>query len=226
MRMKYNDPELRQRLASEYVLGTLHGRARARFERLLLSDAQLRDEVAGWQTRLMPLADALPPVTPPPRVWRGIQSRIGVQAVSRWSLAFWRNLGLVSTVATAALALYIAVTPLRSPEISYVALITDTHAKPAWVVSASNAQLTIKSLAPRTLAANQSLQLWLLPTGGKPVSLGLVPLTGSKTATLSAQVGDQFAHAPAVAISLEPAGGSPTGQPTGPVLYQGPLVTS
>ena len=224
--MKYNDPDLRQKLASEYVLGTLHGRARARFERLLLSDAQLRDEVAAWQTRLMPLADALPPVTPPPRVWRGIQSRIGVQAASRWSLAFWRNLGLVSTAAAAALALYIAVTPLRSPEITYVALITNTHAKPAWVVSASNAQLTIKSLAPRTLAANQSLQLWLLPTGGKPVSLGLVPLTGSKTATLSTQVGDQFAHAPAVAISLEPAGGSPTGQPTGPVLYQGPLVAS
>lgn len=224
--MKYNDPELRQRLASEYVLGTLHGRARARFERLLLSDARLRDEVAAWQTRLMPLADALPPVTPAPRVWRGIQSRIGVQAVSRWSLAFWRNLGLVSTAAAAALALYIAITPLRTPEITYVALITDTQAKPAWVVSASGSQLTIKSLAPRTLAANQSLQLWLLPAGGKPVSLGLVPLAGSKTAALPTQVSGQFAHAQAMAVSLEPAGGSPTGQPTGPVLYQGPLVAS
>lgn len=224
--MKYNDPELRQRLASEYVLGTLHGRARARFERLLLSDARLRDEVAAWQTRLMPLADALPPVTPPPRVWHGIQSRIGIQVVSRWSLAFWRNLGLVSTAAAAALALYIAVTPLRSPEITYVALITDTHAKPAWIVSASNAHLTIKSLTPRTLAANQSLQLWLLPAGGKPVSLGLVPLAGSKTTVLPTQAGGQLAHAQAMAISLEPTGGSPTGQPTGPVLYQGPLVAS
>lgn len=225
--MKYNDPELRQRLASEYVLGTLHGHARARFERLLLSDARLRDEVAAWQTRLLPLADALPPVAPPPRVWRGIQSRIGLQQeVSRRSLAFWRNLGLVSTAAAAALALYIAVTPPRTPEMTYVALITDTHAKPAWIVSARNAQLTIKSLAPHTLAANQSLQLWLLPAGGKPVSLGLVPLAVSKTAVLPTQVGAQFAHAQAMAISLEPAGGSPTGQPTGPVLYQGPLVAS
>ena len=224
--MKYNDPELRQRLASEYVLGTLHGRARARFERLLRSDARLRDEVAAWQTRLMPLADALPPINPPPHVWRNIQTRLGMQTVSRWSLAFWRNLGLVSTAAALMLAVYIAIVPLRAPALTYVALINDTQAKPAWVVSASGSQLTIKSLAPRTLAANQSLQLWLLPTGAKPVSLGLVPLTGSKTAALPTQVSGQFAHAPAVAISLEPAGGSPTGQPTGPVLFQGPLVTS
>ncbi|BBP03195.1 hypothetical protein TPL01_06200 [Sulfuriferula plumbiphila] len=224
--MKYNDPELQQRLAGEYVLGTLQGRARARFERLLLRDASLRDEVAAWQTRLMPLAHALPPVAPPPRVWRRIQARIGVQAVSRWSLVFWRNLGLVSTAAAAGLALYIAVAPMRTPEIAYVALITDTHAKPAWIVSARASQLTIKALAPRMLAANQSLQLWLLPEGGKPVSLGLVPLAGSKTAVLPTQVRGQFAHAQAVAISLEPAGGSPTGQPTGPVLYQGPLVVS
>ncbi|MHB1334099.1 MAG: anti-sigma factor [Sulfuriferula sp.] len=224
--MKYNDPELRQKLASEYVLGTLHGRARAHFERLLLSDASLRDEVAAWQTRLMPLADAIPSVNPPPRVWRNIQTRLGMQAVSRWSLAFWRNLGLVSTVAALMLAVYIAIVPLRTPALTYVALINDTQAKPAWVVSASGSHLTVKSLAPRKLAANQSLQLWLLPTGGKPVSLGLVPLTGSKTAALPTQVSSQFAHAPAVAISLEPAGGSPTGQPTGPVLYQGPLVTS
>ncbi|MES2366882.1 MAG: anti-sigma factor [Pseudomonadota bacterium] len=224
--MKYNDPELRQKLASEYVLGTLHGRARARFERLLRNDARLRDEVAAWQTRLMPLADAVPPVNPPPRVWRNIQTRLGMHAVSRWSLTFWRNLGLVSTAAALMLAVYIAIVPLRTPALAYVALINDTQAKPAWVVSASGSQLTIKSLAPRTLAANQSLQLWLLPTGGKPVSLGLMPLTGSKTAALPIRVSDQFAHAPAVAISLEPAGGSPTGQPTGPVLYQGPLVTT
>jgi anti-sigma-K factor RskA len=213
--MKYNDSDLRQKLASEYVLGTLHGRARARFERLLLSDARLRDEVAAW-----------PSVTPPPRVWRNIRTRIGMQAVSRWSLTFWRNLGLISSAAALMLAVYIAIAPPRTPTATYVALINDTHAKPAWVVSANGSQLTIKSLAPRSLAANQSLQLWLLPTDAKPVSLGLVPLAGSKTAALPIQVSGQFAHAPAVAISLEPAGGSPTGQPTGPVLYQGPLITS
>lgn len=224
--MNYNDPELQQKLAGEYVLGTLRGLARARFERLLLRDDALRDAVAAWQTRLMPLTDALRPIDPPPRVWRRIRERLGMQAKSRWSLAFWRNMSLASTAAAIMLALYIGIAPLRTGEVSYIALISDTQAQPAWIVSQRNSRLTIKALSPRALASNQALELWLLPEGAKPVSLGLVPLAGSQTVVLPESVRNQFARASAVAISLEPTGGSPTGQPTGPVLYQGPLVNS
>ena len=224
--MRYSDPELQRRLAGEYVLGTLQGRARARFERLLRRDSGLRDEVAVWQEQLMPLASALPPIAPPTRVWRNLQTRLGMRATTRFSLAFWRNLGLISSTAVAALALYIAIAPLRAPGPAYVAVIADAQAKPAWIVSTRDTTLTIKALTPRTLAANQSLELWLLPEGGKPVSLGLMPLAGSKTALLPAPVRGQFAHAQAVAVSVEPVGGSPTGQPTGPVVYQGALIVS
>ena len=224
--MRYNAPELQRRLAGEYVLGTLQGRARARFERLLRRDSGLREEVTVWQEQLMPLAAALPPVAPPTRVWRSIQARLGMRAATRFGLTFWRNLGLISTTAVAALALYIAVAPMRAPGPAYVAVIADAQAKPAWIVSTRDTTLTIKAVAARTLAANQSLELWLLPEGGKPVSLGLMPLAGSKTAALPLQVRGQFARAHAMAVSVEPAGGSPTGQPTGPVLYQGALIVS
>jgi len=224
--MQYKDPELQRRLAGEYVLGTLKGRARTRFERLLRRDSGLRDEVTVWQEQLMPLAAALPPVAPPTRVWRNLQTRLGMRAATRFSLAFWRNLGLISSTAVAALALYIAVAPMPAPGPAYVAVIADAQAKPAWIVSSRDTTLTIKAVTPRTLAANQSLELWLLPEGGKPVSLGLMPLTGSKTALLPAPVRGQFARAQAVAVSVEPAGGSPTGQPTGPVVYQGALIVS
>ena len=67
--MNYRHPELRDRLASEYALGTLHGLARKRFERLMRDDADLRRSVAEWQERLMPMAQAIAPVNPPKRVW-------------------------------------------------------------------------------------------------------------------------------------------------------------
>ena len=73
--MNYRNPQLRDRLASEYALGTLHGRARKRFERLLRNDADLRRNVIQWQERLTPMAQAVAPVNPRKRVWRNIEKR-------------------------------------------------------------------------------------------------------------------------------------------------------
>lgn len=224
--MNYRNPELRNKLAAEYVLGTLRGRARTRFERLMQQDRQLRDEVADWQTRMMPLADSLVPVRPRNRVWQEIRSSLGFETVSRWSLVFWRNLGVVSTAAAILMAVYIAVLPLRTTAPDYVAVIADKQAKPIWLLSSSDTFLTVKSLIPRTVIAGRSLELWLLPDGGKPVSLGLLPLDGSKTATLPYAVAKLMANSHTVAVSLEPAGGSPTGQPTGPILYQAPMAAN
>ena len=224
--MNYHNPELQQKLAGEYVLGTLRGQARSRFEQLMQRDVDLRDEVADWQTRLMPLADSLTPVNPPKRVWQGIRDSLGFQVVSRWSLVFWRNLGLISTTAAVMLAIYIAVVPMHAVAPGYLAVIADAQAKPGWLISSNDNTLTIKSLTHRTLASNRSLELWLLPDGGKPVSLGLLPLTGNKTAQLSAALKNVMAHSHTVAVSLEPAGGSPTGQPTGPVLYEAAMVVN
>ena len=66
----YKNPQLRDKLAAEYVLGTLRGRARARFESLLRYDPALRRTVADWEARVTPLAAAASEITPPPRVWR------------------------------------------------------------------------------------------------------------------------------------------------------------
>src|SRR5258708_19773527 len=80
--VRYDRPELRDRLASEYALGTLHGGARRRFERLLVNDRALRDAVAEWQERLAPLVEGLDPVAPPPALLGRIEKSIGIAPAS------------------------------------------------------------------------------------------------------------------------------------------------
>ncbi len=89
-----------------------------------------------------------------------------------------------------------------------------------WVVSADKAltQLRVTPLQPVAIGANNSLQLWLIPAGQQPVSLGL--LNVHETTQLKLAARDTLKNA-VIAVSLEPQGGSPTGQPTGPVLYSG-----
>jgi anti-sigma-K factor RskA len=121
--MNYADPELHDRLAAEYALGTLRGPARRRFERLLSEDAYLRDLAEDWELRVNLLGESAPPVAPPARVWERIAQRIGPAAVPvrdkrlrrLWqSLGFWRGVSLAAAGAAAALAVYVA---LRPPEV-------------------------------------------------------------------------------------------------------------
>jgi anti-sigma-K factor RskA len=76
--VRYDRPELRDRLAAEYALGTLHGSARRRFERLLVTNRALRDAVSEWQDRLAPLGEGLEPVAPPPALLARIEKGIGI----------------------------------------------------------------------------------------------------------------------------------------------------
>ena len=117
--MNYREkPELIDRLAAEYVLGTLSGGARRRFATWLAGNAALRANVAHWEARLSPLTAVVAPVQPPERVWQGIAAAIKPQAsastnrVSIWdSLSFWRGLGLTTSGLAAALAVFVGVRP-------------------------------------------------------------------------------------------------------------------
>src|SRR5687768_5350551 len=134
----YGNPELRERLASEYVLGTLRGPARARFQSLLKYDAALRRVVAEWESRLTPMAAAAAEIEPPARLWRRIAARIGRKpARGRWwaSLALWRIFAAASLAAVLALGIYVGRLPRPEPPIAMVAVMADDKARPAMVVS-------------------------------------------------------------------------------------------
>jgi anti-sigma-K factor RskA len=219
-----NKPELRERLAAEYALGTLRGRARERMRRWLDDDPELAREVERWEARLAPLAEAVQPLAPPARVWPKIEQRLWFRKPS----SLWKALGLVASGAAAALAAVALLLPLQPTEVpaSYIAVLSDPKTShPVLVATAARTErvLHVTTLDPAIHVSGRSLELWALPRGGQPKSLGLV--AGEKTELKLVAAADQsLGEVPALAVSLEPQGGSPTGQPTGPVLYTGPCV--
>lgn len=244
-RLPAND-RLRDALAAEYVIGTLQGRARTRFTRHLRDDAELRLRVTAWEERLSPLIHALPERTPPARVWQHIAERIGAgkrktESGGFWNnLAFWRGFGLAAGAFATALLAVMLVRPLAPEAPAPVAKVTPSEVLPAYVavlsdpktqrpvllvsVARDSNQLMVKMLAEQKLAEDRALELWALPPQSNPRSLGLVNAAGSTMIKLTASADTTLGAVPALAVSLEPRGGSPTGLPTGPVLYSGPFV--
>lgn len=143
--MKYRDkPELVDRLAAEYVLGTLAGGARRRFVSWLRHDAALRSCVAEWEKRLVPLSALVTPAQPSPMVWQAIAAAIGpakpakpARAETLWqSLAFWRGFGLAASGLAAVLLVFIG---FRPPEvIERVRVVERTVEKPLRVSDGAN----------------------------------------------------------------------------------------
>ena len=230
--MDYSRPELADQLAADYVAGTLRGAARRRFEALLPAHASLSQAVRDWQDRLMPLTFGIEPQTPPPHVWQRIASRIGGTAVHApvavpwWGrLTFWRGLSAVATVAALSLSVLLANPGPAQPPIVVVLSSTAPAAEgpvtASFVASISGdgRAVVTKPLLNVSLEANRALELWALPASGAPRSLGLISASGASVV----QKNKVQAGTAALAVSLEPAGGSPTGAPTGPVLFVGKL---
>lgn len=235
--MKYDSPKLRDMLAAEYALGTLRGPARRRFEKLLARDRRLGDLVEDWSARLNLMAETVPAIAPHPRVWRAIEARLdragAAQASARPShaLRLWRALAVFSSAVAVTLLVYVGLGPVRAPDVAPVAvLLSDPAGKQGWIVRLvaapkGAAQMRVATLGPPSAAPGKSFELWVLPaSGAAPISLGLLPEQGEGLLSMPPAALSELAGAAALAVSLEPAGGSPTGAPTGPVLTQGRLT--
>lgn len=238
--MNYNNADLIDRLAAEYVVGTLHGAARRRFEGVLAGHIPLRHAVQQWEQRLFWLSMRLAPIQPPPNVWAHIERRIApaktIVPVAPGSSRLWQALA----ASAAAIAVVLGTLLLtRVPEVQvqvkierqaveaeHTAILADATA-PIWVLNAfpQSGEVRVQAVRSVDLADNQSFQLWMLPdSGAPPVSLGLLPRTGAAVLKVSAEQLSTLTASSKVAVSIEPAGGSPTGAPTGPIPYIAPLL--
>ena len=84
--MNLSRPDRRERLdrlAAEFALGTSTSRVRRRLSAIATRDRVVADALTEWERRLAVLADAVPPVTPPPRVWARVAARLGLAGVTR-----------------------------------------------------------------------------------------------------------------------------------------------
>jgi anti-sigma-K factor RskA len=222
--MNYRTPALRRALAADYAIGLMSAPARRRFEQLLLDDAALRAELAQWQESLATLTEALPEHPVPDRVWHGITSRIEPQVLHvPEKRPFWNWLRLTAAICSIAVLVLLGSLYNRD-DARYRATLLTADAQPALKVEAHADYLQVEPLTLAAVDADRSLELWAIPADGKPISLGVIPAGGKGKVELSEVQKALIGKPIALAVSLEPKGGSPTGQPTGPVLYQGALA--
>jgi anti-sigma-K factor RskA len=243
--MNYLLPERLDRLAREYVLGTLAGPARRRFERLLRRTPAAGLAVGVWQERLAGLASAVPAMQPSESVWRGLQQRLFASSAPAapapagplqwlWGLLSGRALGgALAGIFLCALVLrlqpgLIGMEPqLDSLPASYVGLLTDSAGKPTVLASSRRhgKQLTVKLLLPVAIPAGSVAQLWALPKDGSAAfPVGVVPGSGSATLALADKSEKLFFNVSRLAVSIEAAPAKAGDKPSGDFVLSGPCV--
>jgi anti-sigma-K factor RskA len=246
--MRYDNADLRDILAAEYVLGTLRGVARRRFESLAAKRNDWQTARDNWGKRLHLLADTVAAVTPRQQVWNKIEARLFAKplAAKKWwqTADWWRGLALGSTSIAAVLAVVMVT---RAPDIievpvivavkvpvevaapTTVALLVGEDANPGWMLALSKnvvgqAEVSVMTLASLKPIADKTFELWVLPPDqAAPISLGIMPQIGNKKIAITAKLAELLLES-GLAVSVEPMGGSPTGAPTGAVMFQGKLT--
>ena len=229
-------------LAAEYVLGTLDAAERAAFEQRLSSDPALRALLAGWERRLAPLSGAVAPLAPPPDLWQSIERALPPVALRpklelikggggpdrlRRDAVVWRRRAAGAGSLAALLAAALAVREsTRPPELgpAYVAVVNQGGEQPALIVrvdlaSGSVAVRPVNARAPE----NKSYELWYIGDGVKPRSMGVVG-TGPLKLALPVRADGEALGKAVFAITVEPPGGSPDGNPSGAPVLVGKLV--
>ena len=215
-------------MAGEYVLGVLSAERHAEAQSRIARDQAFAAQVAAWEDRLTPLTEDIAPVAVSSHVWRSIEAALfGSELRPRglWdNLPFWRWLGAGTSAAAA--AMLAAVLTVGQPQTgpSLVAALQASDAGPSYVVKVdgSSGNLVIRPVAAN-VDTDRVPELWLIPADGVPRSLGLIREASETRIEIPQNLASLAGPDASLAISLEPQGGSPTGQPTGPVIAAGKL---
>jgi anti-sigma-K factor RskA len=219
-------------LAGEYVLGLLDGEAKMTVERRIASDAEFAREVEAWRSRLTAFDDTVEPRAASDTLWSRIEASLAASAAQApetqplWS-RFWNNLPALraATLGTTFAALLLAVglgfaIRAANQQPVMVAVLVDGNRTGAVVHAFADGRVVLLPLMPIDVPAGRAIEVWTLPSRERgPVSIGLM----SRAQTLQLSLKDLPPPKPdqLFELTLEPATGSPTGRPTGPILFKG-----
>ena len=224
--------------AFEYALGSGTSDERRAFARELDRDPSLAASVRFWEERLAPLAESVAPETPSAGLFRAISARLGRDGSApagnvvdlgeiarlRRSRSVWRSVAVATGSMAALLALWIGAGQLAAPRSdgNLVAVVNRAGDLPALLVRVDprSGTVQVRSVAAEA-PAGRVLELWSVPSGAAPRSLGVI---GGGTSRASPARDAAPTEGATLAVSVEPPGGSPTGSPTGPVVYSGRLI--
>ncbi len=230
--MRFDRLPLLDALCGEYLLGTLRGGARRRFERALRDEPLAALRLRHWQAIFTPRYATMIESKPSPRVWRTLERELGLASYrSPWHqrAGFWRGWAVAATAALVlALGLQFSPQQPKAPQVAQVVQIALLSGKdPAASVSAHLARdgrtLVLHATRPVVAGPSQSYELWVIPAaGGDPVSVAVLGSLDIQFTVASAH-SDLLRPGATLAVSTEPAGGSPTGKPTGPVILAGKI---
>lgn len=225
--------------AGEYVLGVLRGEERRAFEADLARDPVLAAEVAAWEERLLPLALTVPQVEPPATAWSEIERIISPPepraAISRqaprrlapsWRERFWDNVAIWRGIGAVAVAAAIALAILRSqlPAAPHMVAVLASKSGPVFTVALrGDGAMSIAPIGHILPPAGKVWQLWAVAGGEKPVPIGFVK-PGHTVLPANDMPPDLRKPKILIAVTVEPPGGAPTGQPDTPIVFSGPLL--
>ena len=237
-------PEDQFLLAGAHVLGSLEGQEHADAQRLLLSDRRFADAVAWWENRLGAMCEVVSPIEPSARTWQAIDARIRAQNdnephASSDASAKPSKLSLVALatgagLAVASLVLFVAtpradqdapaIAEAPAPAPQLIAQIEDAEAgrRIASVIDPARERI---ALTIEGLDADEGFapELWVIPQGGAPVSLGAIPEEGRFERDLDEQEAGLLAQGATLAVTFEEATGQRHEAPTPPILLAGVL---
>lgn len=239
--------------AAEYALGVLDADELRAARRRLRTDAAFAAEVSSWEAYFQPWIDAIAPVAPPADAWPRLCANLGWERAPRASappvettraapspVGFWRGLALggFALAAVAAVALLfslqrppeqlpapppVVTTQMVAPDMVASIAADDGRAMLVASVHSQTGAMTISPVADMPLPAGRAAELWLIPAGGAPQSLGVIDPAHAGSMTIPAALRAGLSGEALLAVSLEPMGGSPTGAPTGPVVAKGAM---
>ena len=225
-------------LAAEYVLGTLTAAERDGVTMLRVREPALDAAIVAWENRLGPMIALVPDVAPSPQLLDRIRAQIRPagkvidfkprEAALTRRAHGWRNAAIGMTALAASFAGVLGWREaVRTPMAStYVAVLQAGQSSPALLLTVDTAKqmFAVRALT-KPSEQGKAYELWLLHDKlPQPKSLGVVPDGDMEVRAVNDSGIDRSMFMNATfAVSLEPAGGSPTGQPTGPVLFTGKL---